>query len=81
MLPEVRTSGRMAMGLGDTTTGAVDKVGRLAAAGIAFDEGTLGICSTEAEVRTGRSRPHEAETGTEASRLEAGADMLSEAVV
>lgn len=66
------------MGVGDTTVGAVDKVGRLAAAGIAMDAGTLGIWSTEAEVRTGSSRPPEAVTGTEASRVEAGAEMLSE---
>lgn len=69
------------MGVEDTTIGAVDKVGRLAAAGIAMDEGTLDIWPTEAEVRTGRSRPLEAVTGTEASRVEAGAEMLSEAVV
>lgn len=70
------------MGVEDTTIGAVDKVGRLAAAaGIAMDEGTLDIWLTEAEVRTGRSIPLEAVTGTEASRVEAGAEMLSEAVV
>lgn len=69
------------MGLGDTTVGAVDKAGRLAAAGIAMDEGTLGIWSAEAEVRTGSSGPPEAVTGTEASRVEAGAEMLSEGMV
>lgn len=67
--------------MGDTTVGAADKVGRLAAAGIAMDEGALGIWSTEAEVRTGSSRPPEAVTGTEGSRVEAGAEMLSEAMV
>lgn len=69
----------MVVGVGDTTEGAVDRVGRLAAAGIAMDEGALGIWSTEAEVRC--SRPPEAVTGTEASRVEAGAEMLSEAAV
>lgn len=62
--------------MGDTTVGAV---GRLAAAGIAMDEGAPEIWSAEAEVRTASSRPTEAVTGT--SRVEAGAAMLSEAVV
>lgn len=76
---EESTSGRMVVGVGDTTVGAVDKLGRLAGAGIAMDEGALGIWSTEAEGRS--SRPPEAATGTAASRVEAGAEMLSEPVV
>lgn len=80
LLPgEGRTSGRMVVGVGDTTVGAVAKMERLAVAGIAMDEGALGILSAEAEVSS--SRPPEAVTGTEASRVEAGAEMLSEAVV
>lgn len=73
-------SGRMVVGVGDTTVGAVDKVGRLVAAGIGMDEGAVEIWSTEAEVRTGSSRPPGAVTGTEASRVEDGAEMLSVAV-
>lgn len=75
------TSGIMVVGVGDTREGAVGKVGRFVATGNAMDEGTLGIWSTEAEGRTGSSRPPEAVTGTEASRVEASAEMLSEAVV
>lgn len=69
------------MGVGDTTVGEADKVGRLAATGIAMDEGALEIWSAEAEVSTGSSAPPEAVTGREASSVEAGAEMLSEAVV
>lgn len=43
------------------------------------DKEALAFCSTEAEVR--RLRPPEAVTGTEASRVEAGAEILSEIVV
>lgn len=64
--------------MGDTRAGAVGKLGRLAAAGIAMDEGALAICSVGAEVRPGTSGPDEAVT--EASRMEDGAEMLSEAV-
>lgn len=68
--------------MGDTKVGAVDKVGLAAAAavaavGISMDEGALGIWSAEARVRG----PPAAVIGTEASRVEAGAEMLSEAVV
>lgn len=65
------------MGVGDTKVGAVDKVGlaAAAAAGILMDEGALGIWSTKAGVRG----PPAAVTGTEASRVEAGAEVLSEA--
>lgn len=75
------TSGRMVLGVGDTSEGVVDKVGRLVATGNAIDEGTLGIWSTEAGLRTGSSRPPEAVTGTEASRVEASPEIFSEAVV
>lgn len=75
---EESISGAMVVGVGDTTAEAVDKVGRLAA-GIAKDEGALGIWSIDVEVRS--SRPPEAVTGTEASRAEVGTKMLSEAVV
>lgn len=64
------------MGVGDMTVGAVGGF----AAGIAMDEGTLAIWSTEAEVRIGRSKPPEAVAGTEDLRVEAGAEMLSGAV-
>lgn len=79
MAGEECTSCRMVVGVGDTTAGVVDKSGRVVGAGIAMDEGTLGIWSTEAEGRS--SRPPDAVTGTEASRVEAGAEMLSGAVV
>lgn len=63
------------VGVGDTKVGAVDKVGLAgaAAAGILMDEGELGIWSTEAGVRG----PPAVVTGTEASRVEAGAEVLS----
>lgn len=79
MAGEECVSCRMVVGVGDTTVGAVDKSERVVGAGIAMEEGTLGIWSTEAEGTT--SRPPEAVTGTEASRVEAGAEMLSGAVV
>lgn len=76
------TSGRVVVGVGVTTEGAVGKVGRLVATGNAVDEGALGIWSTEAEVRTGSSTPPEAVTaGTEAARVEDSTETLSEAVV
>lgn len=67
------------VGVGDTKVGAVDKVGlaAAAAAGILMDEGALGIWSTKAGARG----PPAAVTGTEASRVEAGAEVLSEAAV
>lgn len=65
------------VGVGDTRAGVVGRVGRLAAAGIAMDEGALEICSAEAEVSPGTSGADEAVT--EASMMEAGAEMLSEA--
>lgn len=71
----------MLVDVGDTTKRAVGKVGMLAAAGVAMEEEALGIWSTEAEVRTGTSRPPEAGTGAEASRVEAGAEMISDALV
>lgn len=56
------------------------KLGRLVAAGISVDDEAQGIWPAEAEVRTG-SRLSEAGAGTEAARVEAGAEMLAEAVV
>lgn len=44
LLPgEVRISGRMVVGFGDATVGAVEMVGRLAVADTAVDEGAVGI--------------------------------------
>lgn len=77
---DVGISGRKTLGVGDATFGVAGKVVRLAATGTATDEVTLEIWSEEIEVRTG-SRPVEAVTGTEHSRVEAGAEMLSEAAV
>lgn len=57
----------------------MDRVGGLAVYGIVVDEGALAFCSTEAEVR--RLTSPEAVTGTEASRVEAGAEILSEIAV
>lgn len=60
----------------DVTAGAAVKMAMLAAAGIVVVKGALGIRSSQAEVRTGNSRPPEAVTGAEA-----GPEMLSEVVV
>lgn len=75
---EVKVSGGMVVGVGDTTEGAVDEVGKLAAAaaGIAKVEGALGIWSAGTEVRASKSRPPEDVTGTES-----GPEMVSEAAV
>lgn len=79
MAGEECVSCRMVVGVGDATVGVVDKSERVVGAIIAMEEGTLGIWSTEAEGKS--SRPPEAVTGTEASRVEAGAEMLSGAAV
>lgn len=76
---EESTSGRMVLGAGDNTVRPVDKLGKLVAVGIAIDVEALVIWSTECGGRS--SRPPEAEKETQASRVEAGADMLPEAVV
>lgn len=73
-------TGRTVVGLRDTTEGAVDMMGILEAETVAVVEGALEIWSAEAEGRTVSSRPPEAVTGTEASRVEACAEMLSEGV-
>lgn len=67
--------------MGDTAVSAVARVGRFTVARVVMDEGTLGIWSTEAEMRAGSSSPAETAAGTEAIRVEAGAETLSEAAV
>lgn len=61
--------------VGDTAVGAEDKLGRLAAVSIAVDERAPGIWSPEAEDRSSRSP----KAATDASRVEVGAEMVSEA--
>lgn len=61
--------------VGYTAVGAEDKLGRLAAASTVVDERAPGIWSPEAEGSS--SRPPKA--ATDASRVEVGAEMVSEA--
>lgn len=79
VLGGVKVSWRTVLTVGDTRLAA--QVGRLATSGIAKDEGALEFCSGEAAGETVCSRPPKADRGTEASRVEAGAEMLSGPVV
>lgn len=76
---DVTTSVRQAVGMGAThiAAGVADRVGRFSAAVIRV---VMGVWSTGAEVRTGRSRLAEAAAGREVMaalvRVEAGAEAV-----
>lgn len=72
---ELGTCGSMLVSAGGTIPGALDRLERLEEGGIAMDEGALGTLVTKADGMS--SGPPVGTAGVAASRVEAGAEMLS----